>query len=265
MNRIAVIATHHKSGTVWMNHTFRLIGEKLGIRFLPTLAFSAIPEAERVAPLMLSASNGREGMDTGLFDGEDVCIFHLIRDPRDVLISSMHYHLRADERWLLRADPQFGGRTYREAINALPTERARYIFEMQHSTSKNLRNMLDWDYNRPNSMECRYEDIIRDIESSLFLRVATHLGFSQEELPLCRRMFLRTAIFGGNAKRKDEGKVTHVRSGQPEQWRGIFDRSLGEGFLTRFGDTLVKLGYEKDDAWLDSLPEHRPELDSARE
>lgn len=82
-------------------------------------------------------------------------------------------------------------------------------------------------------------------------------------LPLCRRMFLRTAIFGGNAKRKQEGKATDGRSGEPEQWRTVFDRKLGETFLAQFGDALVKLGYEKDYSWLDSLPAHRPELDAA--
>jgi hypothetical protein len=263
MNRIAVIATHHKAGTVWMNHTFRTIAKKLDIRFLPTLGFMVLPEADRAPPLILSASNGREGVEPGLFDREDVRIFHLIRDPRDVLISSMHYHRRAKENWLLRTGDDFGGQTYQAALNARASDRERYDFEMRNATAKNVANMLGWDYDRASSFECRYEDLIRDTERKLFADIVRHLGFAKEEIPLCRRVFWKLAIFGGKADAREDAAIAHVRSGEPEQWRGVFDRRLGETFLAQFGDALIRLGYEKDDAWRDDLPEHRPELDAA--
>ena len=83
MTRIAVVATHHKAGTEWMNHTFRVIAKNLELRVLPSLAFTALPESERKAPLILNAGNGREGLEPDLFARDDVRIFHLIRDPRD--------------------------------------------------------------------------------------------------------------------------------------------------------------------------------------
>lgn len=262
MNRIAVVATHHKAGTVWMNHTFRMIGEALGIRVVHTAAPPPLESAERTAPLIFCAAHADAGGYPGLFDDAEVRVLHLIRDPRDILISSMHYHCRADEKWLLRANPELGGRSYREALTALPTERERYAFEMAHSTATNLAELLDWNYGRANSFECRYEDLIRDTERRLFSRIAAHLGFSKEELPVCRRIFWRHAIFGGKAERKRQGKIAHVRSGEPEQWRSVFDRSLGEAFLAQFDDALVRLGYETDASWLDRLPGTRAELDA---
>ena len=266
MNRIAIIATHHKGGTVWMSQTFRTIAKRLNIKFLPTLAFAALPEADRTPPLILNASNAREGLLPGLFDREDVRIFHLIRDPRDILISSMHYHRKAKENWLLRANPDLGGRTYQDALNACTSERERYDFEMQNATARNIATLLEWNYKRSNTFECRYEDLIRDSESELFLRIVEHLGFTQKnERARCGRIFWQHAIFGGKAEFKKEGNFAHVRSGEPEQWRDVFDRKLGEAFLTQFGDALVKLGYEKDDAWLKSLPMRRPRLDATSE
>ncbi|HTT98889.1 MAG TPA: sulfotransferase domain-containing protein [Rhizomicrobium sp.] len=261
MNTIAVVATHHKAGTVWMNATFRAIAEGLDIRFLSAMAFALLAEPERKPPLILTASHGNE-RHPGLFDREDVRIFHLIRDPRDLLISGMRYHRDAGEQWLLRAEQKFEGRTYREMLAACATERERYAFEMRNALTTTVAELSGWKYDRPNSLECRFEDLIRDTDRKMFSAIARHLGFSKEELPVCRRTFWRNAIFGGKAKRKADGKLAHVRSGEPEQWRAVFDRRLGEAFLAQFGDVLINLGYEKSDAWLESLPEVRPELDT---
>jgi len=175
----------------------------------------------------------------------------------------MHYHQNAKENWLLRTSAEFGGQTYQAALNACASERERYDFEMRNATSKNIGNMLGWDCTRANSLECHYENLIRDTESQLFLRIAKHLGFSEDERPMCGRVFWRNAIFGGKAKVKEERTFAHIRSGEPEQWRGVFDRKLGEAFLAQFGDVLVKLGYEKDDSWLGGLPAKRGDLDDA--
>lgn len=259
MNRIAIVATHHKSGTVWMSHTFRRIGKALDIKTVNTVDMVGLGDAGRVPPLIFCSAPKDPERFPQFFDGEDVRIFHVIRDPRDVAISAMHYHLRSEEKWLHRADPELGGATYQASLAALKTERTRYEFEMRFATARTVKQMLDWNYARSGNFEGRYEELIRDTEGSYFLRAVTLLGFSSEEAQVCVRVFLRNAIFGGRAERKTD--FAHVRSGEPEQWRHIFDRELGEAFLARYGDALVRLGYEKDDSWLESLPAARPELD----
>jgi hypothetical protein len=47
---------------------------------------------------------------------------------------------------------------------------------------------------------------------------------------------------------------SHIRKGDVGDWRNYFTKRDGEIFLSETTDYLVKMGYEKDDKWLDSLP-----------
>jgi len=260
MDRIAVIATHHKAGTVWLNHTFRKIGEALAIRVVNVGRDAVLGGEERTAPLILLAANSKLDKYPGLMAHEPARALHVVRDPRDVLISGMHYHCRAPEKWLDRAENKFGGRTYREALTALPTARARLMFEMEHAAGKNIASMLRWDRADAKSFETQYEALMHDTEGALFVRIAHHLGFAGGELETCRQVFWRHALFGGAAPRKDE--MQHVRSGAVEQWRTVFDRTLAEAFAARFGDALIQLGYERGGGWIAPLPAMNPALDA---
>lgn len=55
---------------------------------------------------------------------------HLIRDPRDVILSGMHYHLRAPEKWLHDPEPDYGGLSYQEKLNSLDGD-GRLFLEME--------------------------------------------------------------------------------------------------------------------------------------
>lgn len=258
MNRIAVIATHHKSGTVWLNHTFRKIGEALSLRVVNVGRDAVLGEDALAPPLILLAANSKLDKYPALMADARVRALHVVRDPRDVLISSMHYHGRAQEKWLARPSDKFGGQSYREALTALATERMRYLFEMEHSTADVVAAMLAWSDSK--SFETRYEDLMRDTEGALFGQIAQHLGFAPAEVETCRSVFWQHALFGGGAHLK--GQLAHVRSGATEQWRTVFDRTLGEAFAARLGDSLIQLGYERDACWPEQLPAIRPGLDA---
>jgi hypothetical protein len=169
----------------------------------------------------------------------------------------MHYHLLANEKWLHRPQDRLGGKTLQQGLNALATERERYLFEMTYGLPQNLANMVSWDKSLPNSVECRYEDMIADVEGTRFRETARHLGFDAREIPVCAEAFWKQSIFGGKADRKS----AHVRSGAARQWPSVFDRSLAIAFEEQHGAALVTLGYERDSSWIDTVPENNPTLD----
>lgn len=261
MDRIAVIATHHKAGTVWLNHTFRKLGEARAIRVVNAGRDEALRRDELEPPLILLAANSRLDKYPGLMEDEHARALHVVRDPRDVLISSMHYHLRAQERWLDRGDETLGGRTYREALSAHATERARMLFELEHATSGNVAAMGSWNRADPKSFETQYEALMGDEDGELFARIARHLGFQEDEIEICRNVFWEHALFGGGAHLKES--MSHIRSGAVEQWKDVFDRTLAEAFAARLGDTLIQLGYERDEGWIAKLPPIKAALDTS--
>jgi hypothetical protein len=261
MNGFAAVVTHHKTGTVWMQATFRQIATKLGIRFVRVHTDDIVPAEELAAPIIFFERSGKFREYPGLFGDPRLKILHLIRDPRDVVISGMHYHRTSREEWLHQPSDRFEGRTYQSEINGLATDRARYVFEMNNRAASAIRTMLRWyDGDRSNAVECKYEDLIQDVDMVVFTRAATHLGFSGQELEVCRKAFWRNSLFGRKAGRNDE--KGHIRSGKARQWMDIFDRPLAEEFARRFKDALVRLGYESDRSWIDRLPALSPGLDN---
>src|SRR5205085_3496914 len=141
----------------------------------------------------------------------------------------------------------FNGHSYQQEINGLPSDHARYVFEMNHNAGRVIRAMLAWDYTRLNSCEQRYETLIGDFETEAFSSVVAHLGFASLALKICREKFVNNSLFGGLRTRG----TTHIRCGNKEQWKNVFDLSLARKFLAEFGTALIDLGYESDDAWID--------------
>jgi sulfotransferase family protein len=253
MKGIAAVCTHHKTGTVWMAATFRTICKRAGVRFLHSVMDAAVPEAEVSAPTVIFFPHSRFDGYPWLAERADCRLLHVIRDPRDVVISAMHYHRVAQEPWLKRPDARFDGKSYQEVLNALPDDSARYIFELNNAVGRTIRMMLKWPYyGDARSFECRYEDLIADTDMSLFAKVAEHLGFEESEIETCRQAFWENSLFG-----KVKPGSMHVRAGTARQWPDVFDRPLGWAFVERPREALLRLGYEPDDSWIEALPGER--------
>src|SRR5256885_3315342 len=133
MNRCAVIATHHKTGTVWMRDAFRGIAHDLTINFVYLARKSPVRNAKLLPPVIVLNDQSDFTATPWLLDGPDQRILHLVRDPRDVLISAMHYHRVAQESWLHVPRKGFGGLSYQQKLNSLPDDSSRYLFELKHS------------------------------------------------------------------------------------------------------------------------------------
>jgi len=189
-------------------------------------------------------SNFREYED--VLDREDVRVLHVVRDPRDVLISAMHYHKKSSESWLHEPIPGYDDVTYQRRLRALPTTFDQYLFEMEHSTAGTLRDLLNWRYGRANCFEARYEDLRQDAQLEYWRRILSFLGFDEREQQISSRCFWQNSLFGGLSRVGNK----HVRSGDVAQWKREFTRDLGSAFLKRFPGALRSLGYEMNNSWI---------------
>ena len=240
---LIVVCTHHKTGTVWMADIFRAIKKEFKLKLHNGLQQALPPDADiflqdhsRVDMIALRGRNPDRAVR---------CV-HIIRDPRDVIISGCFYHVKTTEKWANNPKEEFGGKTYREAISALPDDHAKLAFEMAHTGAKTIRDMLAWNYQDKDVLEIKYEDIINDKEFKVFRPMMKFLGFDGPELERVLEIVEAHSLFGGAKK---EGGDVHVRSGESRQWRKTFTPELKAEFRRLHPDVLQKLGYEKNADW----------------
>jgi hypothetical protein len=169
---------------------------------------------------------------------------HLIRDPRDVIVSAAFYHESCKkENWLLQSMKEFEGLSYQQSIANLPSLEKKLEFEMHHCSGNTIRDMLSWNYSNTNFYEAKYEDLVTDTKLIHFHNIFSFLGFSKDHMDKSLQIAFNNSLFSGK-------KInSHVRSGQPGQWKTCFTKKTYRLFLYLFEDALVQLGYEKNDQW----------------
>ena len=237
LSQVILVGTHHKTGTVWLLHIFKQICRELGLRFEHGHGLD-MPHA---CDVYLSYDScfqwtGSPRPCKGV---------HLIRDPRDVLVSACFYHARSQEAWLHVKQDEFGGLTYQEKINSFVSLDDKISFEMEHAFLKNLQEMVKWDYQNPDFLEIKYEQLINDENLLLFHKMFTFLGFPGRVIPTCLRVAHDKSLFSGKV-----GISNHIRSGKVQDWDRYLNNFHKKRFLELFGDALVRLGYETNDSWV---------------
>lgn len=235
----------HKTGTVLMNKVMRNAARNLGLSFYHSKKKKGSPVNWDMAFVPRSRFQEVAGSDPWR---AVVCI----RDPRDVIISSAHYHCKAPEKWLHRPREEFDGMSYQQKILSLPSDEDRYLFEMQHSAKKTIRAMLKLETPPENIIVTRMEILAVDEELQEFRRIFTFLGFRSEDMKGCLKAARKASLFGRTeqlARKKDspeaaEKFLVHRRSGgRPAQWRTVFTPRVMEAYVKKFGDAAERLGY----------------------
>jgi hypothetical protein len=196
--------------------------------------------------------------------------FHVIRDPRDVVVSGYFSHLHSHPvgDWFELAE-------HRRRLQKLSREEG-LLLEMEFSSRLPTEGedlnpfaaLAEWDYAMPRVLELRFEELVAAPDREL-ARVFAFLGLLEEPgLRGALRRRLGRAPHGlspgelermladkGFASRSggrapgEEDPQAHYRKGQPGDWRNHFGSAHKAAFKERFGDLLIQLGYERDLDW----------------
>ncbi len=169
-----------------------------------------------------------------------VAAYFILRDPRDVAVSHVHYvaemepgHIHHRYYQQLKSfDEQL-----RASILGIPGEEAPFPDICERFTP--YTSWLD----HPEVLTLRYEDFItgRDAELAKVLDHALARGF---ELLVDRQPALDAL-----AASIDPSRSPTFRSGKIGGWRKSFNDENKRLFKEIAGDLLIQLGYEKDDDW----------------
>lgn len=230
-NRV-LVGTHHKTGTVWFTSVFRALSGQLGLELV--YADREHPDPGGRWDIFVSGHSRFGGIESRACRG-----VHVIRDPRDMIVSATHYHQTSDEPWLHEAKEEFGGLTYQEKILSYGSFGDRMLFEMEHASFFDISEMVKVEKSGDDRfMAVKYEEMIEDHSLGRFEEMFEFLGFQGPALGWCLVSAYRNSLFSGGVD------SAHVRSGKAAQWPEYFAPVHEKRFEELFGDALVRLGYE---------------------
>lgn len=167
----------------------------------------------------------------------------ILRDPRDVVVSHVHYVTQMKPNHIHHAYYNQVLHTFDERLSAsiagvseaggytaLPDVRARFV------------PFFGW-LTRPEVLVLRYEEFLADLPTALG-RVLEHA--LQRGFPLLIERERAIEILAGSI---DPQRSPTFRSGKAGGWRERFTPAHKELFKTVAGDLLQQLGYEQDQNW----------------
>ena len=237
-----LIGTHHKTGTVWMKNVFSAFAEEFGYRFHNVEVQKDFPREDFLfAPHSRFSEDLKQGDYRGL---------HLIRDPRDMVLSGVRYHLDSKEKWLRQPRESLGGLSYQASLAKLPPAE-QFKFELEHLAVNAFSELGAWDYEDKCFVELRYEELIEDETGAKFRRAAESLPLTSPEVDALCQLFIHQSLFNPRIRMH---MPRHIRDGSPRQWIQQMSRQQGEWFVDIAGDLLIALGYEKNHDWVLGLP-----------
>jgi hypothetical protein len=243
---VLVHCAHHKVGTVWFQRVLSTVAGYYGLRF------TEVPVSDGVSG---PTPGPRPDVDLVVYDrandfrpedlpGRTSRASHLIRDPRDIVVSGYHYHLRTDEPWVHEPRERYGGLSYQTFLHGLD-EHDGLLAEIERCARSTLADMGAWPYSRPGILELRYEDAVRD-ERETFGRLFRFYGFTDRAIE--RGLTIVESFSRQGGPRLGEADP-HVRSGEPGEWRRHFSPDHVNRFKELTGDLVVRLGYEENTDW----------------
>ncbi len=225
------VGTHHKAMTTYFSAVLRLLAFGAGRRFAE-INFEEPPEQ---AEILLSNHTAFE------VDAFRPCRgVHIMRDPRDMIVSGYHYHKWTHEAWVHRMDES--GRTYQEKLNAADKTSGLFM-EIDHFIFLYRALLERWNTEDPDVLEVSYESLMGDGRDELYFRIFEHLGLTGPALAYAVDLMRLFEAKSRTGKSGDANKFAHIRSGASEQWRKELEPQHIAYIERELGPVLEKFGY----------------------
>lgn len=275
---------HHRSASSWTKDILNTIAVAVGWRheFVhgPEMFDHDLPGfLNWQQPDLITFTNAKQAYlaDLPSFKG-----LHLVRDPRDILVSSYfsHRYSHPTDHWQALID-------HRAQLQAC--SQAQGLMMEIDCRREQLTDMLTWSYDNPNIHELRMELLTKDpiphflqlFEFWGRLRKSTNEAQERRQVALNRLSWkyerrlnqrlprwcswrsdhvwpwlIEEVVNANDFYRKSGGRkvgqineLHHYRSGKPSGWKLYFSESLTKAFKEEYKDLLVKLGYETNAQW----------------
>lgn len=173
---------------------------------------------------------------------------HMIRNPCGIIISAYQYHKTTDEKWANKKIKKLDNLSYKNAINILKEKDGIY-FEMKNklfleSSRNTIMDIYNWNYNMPNFLEIKYEDLMLDFNGTL-TKMFKHYGFTSKMIETSLRIAANHNIKNKEQKYLDSDIHITNKCLDLDKWKTYFnDSELKNKFLEIYpSNVFTKIGY----------------------
>lgn len=229
---VLFVATHHKVMTTYFTAVLRLLGYGLNLPYQRV----HIEHPDPASRLVMSMHGKLDLPRLAPYRG-----VHVMRDPRDMIVSGYHYHKWTHETWVHRPDEN--GETYQSKLNAADTHDGLFL-EIDHFIFFYRDTLQNWDIEDPNILEVTFESLMGADREKVYRDIFVHLGLEGRNLDLATelmRLFEAKSRSGG--KTGEVAKKSHLRSGKSGQWRNELAPDHIDYIERELGPVLRKFGY----------------------
>jgi hypothetical protein len=245
---LTVYFGHHKCASQWMKRIVRAIAERSGLNvrsFTRPAQFNhdlnSIPEPSSTIVCWLTAQIDHAQRALNIRG------WHMVRDPRDIVVSAYFSHLYSHPTGTYP-----GLEDLRTMLAALPKEEG-LLLELQRR-GRQFRQLARWDYEQPNVLEVRMEDVTA--EPFLWLRKVLRFvglydrsGIDDNAIGAIVAENDFRVLAGGRVPGEEDVR-NHYRKGLPGDWRAQFGPEHIAYFKEHYNPLLLKLGYEQTPDWV---------------
>lgn len=229
---VLFVATHHKVMTTYFTAVLRLLGYGLNLPYQKVHIEHPDPHSRLVMSMHGKLDLPRLAPYRGV---------HVMRDPRDMIVSGYHYHKWTHEAWVHRPDKN--GHTYQSKLNAANTYDGLFM-EIDHFIFFYRDTLLNWDTGDPDIFEVSFEDLMGEGRAGIYRDMFSHLGFEGRNLDLATDLMrLFEAKSRSGRKTGDVARKSHLRSGKSGQWRKELEPDHVAYIERELGPVLRKFGY----------------------
>ena len=266
---------HHRSGSTYV----RSILERLCIyQGLTTAAIHREEDVDhQISTDLLILTNASLGSLQKLNYSRG---FHIIRDPRDVVVSSYFSHLYSHKTNIWKE--LIAHRLFLESLDF----DEGLTHEFTTCRKQQFEDMTQWNYSNPNVLEIKFENMIKDPQT-VWVSILDHLEITTEtnpilsnilllhnklinsiamrsQLSLIKKMYIKNGLtqkqiqttlknnsfenLAGNPRGLEDIQ-NHYRKGISGDWRNYFTDTHKHLFKEQWGELLIHLGYEQDTNW----------------
>lgn len=242
---------HHKCATTWVHSIVQNVTTFLGLTYGYTHDQRSLGSFLNQNPLpnFLVSTNAKSSQLAQLPDFKG---FHVIRDPRDIVVSGYFSHLYShpEQDWL---------KDHRARLKEVTKEKGLFL-EIEFEKF-NFDALSDWDYSRSDVLEIKMEDLSESpyetmVEAFQFIGLADDSEDrfkGKNTIPIPELLGIlykhRFSAKANGRKLGQEDSKNHYRKGVAGDWKNHFNDEHKEFFKRKHSDLLIKLGYEQDAAW----------------